>query len=182
MQTKRFEYHYKDVPSLKKDCSIRILFAVLFFAVFIWQSIMCFFQFSNENEITSLSIASTIFVMILSLLMGLISLLFAFRLINSLNNIRRKGKSVQPMTTIFGIDKTSYARLYYIVNFLIVIAMIAVLSCGITMFVLEIIYYSKVSYYLPILFVIALCGFNSVYHINEEIKTVKNVQEFNSIY
>lgn len=181
MQTKRFEYHYKDIPDLKKDCSIRILFSILFFAVFIWQTVMCFFQFADDSQITSALISATVFVMILSLLMGSISLLFAYRSISALNDIRKKGKSVRPMTPIFGIGKMSFARLYYIINFIIVIAMIAVLSCGVTMFILDIIYYSKVSYYLPLLVVVSLSGFNSVYHISQEIKTVKNVQEFTNI-
>ncbi len=182
MLTKKFEYHYKDVPTLRKDTSVRVLFSVLFFIVFFWQTIMCFFMFANEQEITALTIGSTIFVMVFSLIMGLISLLFAVRDVKILNQIRQRGKAIRPLTPVFGIEKNSFAKLYYIINFIIVIAMIAVLSCGITMFVLEIIYYSNVSYYLPILFVISLTGFNCVYHISNEINTVKSVQEFNSIY
>ncbi len=182
MQTKRYEYHYKDVPAIKKDIAVRVVFALLFFAIFFWQITSTLINFRNNGGLSTIELTMSIYVLLMSAVMGLIALLYANKDLKILNQIHRRGKAVRPMTPIFKIDKTSFARLYSVINFIITIAMIAVLACGITMFVLELVYYSTISYYLPLLVLLSLCGLNSVYHIRNEMKIMKNVQEFSRAY
>ena len=109
-------------------------------------------------------------------------MLYAFRSINIINSIKRKGKAVRVVTTLRNNDKGSFIKLYSIITQIIAVVVLLVLVSALTYSILELVYYSSVSFYMPVLFLFAFSGFNSVYHINAEIDLIQNVKEFSSIY
>lgn len=181
MRAKRFEYRHKDIPFLKKDIAFRIVFTFLFFAIFLWQLIIMFYNHS-QGTLTNVMLIVSIFVLVGSLIFTLTAMLYAFRSINIINSIKRKGKAVRVVTTLRNNDKGSFIKLYSIITQIIAVVVLLVLVSALTYSILELVYYSSVSFYMPVLFLFAFSGFNSVYHINAEIDLIQNVKEFSSIY
>ena len=181
MKFKKLEYQHKDIPFLKKDTIYRILFMSLFFVIFIWQLVSMFIYYFN-NTLTSLMLIISICVLLTSLMLTLIGLFYAFKDMNIINQIKHKGKATRVISIISDNKKGSFLRIYNVLSKFICFMMFIVLVCGVTYSVLEIIYYSSITFYMPILILFAISGFNSVYHIKAEMITIQNVQEFNSLY
>lgn len=181
MKAQRFEYQNKDVPMLKKEVFFRMLFMLLFVAIFVWQFVLFVFSYIHGN-LTTIKLLAAIAVLIVALLFAMVSFIYGLRCLNIIQKIALHGNAVRTITIISSARKSSFLRLYLIVTQLIAIAMIVVMACTITYSVLQYVYFTTVSYYLPILFLVAFSGFNSVYHIKQEIKTIQNVNEFNSMF
>lgn len=181
MKTERFEYQNKDLPLLRKDIFMRLLFMGLFMAVFVWAFVNIVVNYMRD-ELSVIKTIVGVVILVISLLFALISLVYAFRSFNTKQKVVLNGNAVKNITIISNIKKNSFLRIYSFVMQLISIVMLMVLACGITYAVLEYVYFTTLSYYLPILFLVSITGFNSVYHIKAEIKTIQNVQEFNSIF
>ena len=181
MKTKRFEYHNKNVPMLKKEIAFRLLFTLLFFVTFIWQFAFILREYSL-GTLTTLKSVVSIIVLIVTLVFTIVTLVYAYRCINVMSSIKLHGKAVRFITILSDNKKGSFLKLYSLMNRFITLVMALALVSGITYSILELIYYSSISFYIPILFFVAISGFNSVYHIKAEIQTIKEVQEYNSIY
>lgn len=182
MNLKRFEYLNKDVPFLKKDIALRLLFALLNFAIFVWQFASLIVNSINKIKISTPMIISTIFVLLVALLFCGLALMYCFKSLKVLSVVKKEGKCISSVEILFNTNKSGFMKLYsFITEALSLICAIVVL-CSIIYGFLEVAYYSSISYYMPVLAIICCCGFYSSYHINTEISIVKNVQMYNSFY
>ena len=181
MKVRSFEYQNKDTPLLKKDAIFRILFALLFFIVFVWQIIFIFRDYSLHT-LTTLKAAVGTIVLIVSILFDLVAFAYAYRAVDTLSKIKLHGHAVRMVTIFSDNKKGSFVRMYDKLTKLIALVMGLALVSGLTYAILEYFYYSSISFYLPILFFIAVSGFNTVYHVTTEIKVMKEVQSYNNIY
>lgn len=181
MKFKKLEYQHKDIPFLKKDTIYRMIFMCLFFIIFIWQLISMFTNYFNDT-LSTLMLVISVCVLLTSLTLTLTGLFYAFKSINIMNQIRHTGKAVRTISVISNNKKGSFLKIFNILSKFIAFVMLIVLVCGVTYSVLEIIYYSSITFYMPILILFAISGFNSVYHIKIEMATIQNVQEYNALY
>ena len=181
MNSKRFEYLNKDVPFLKKDITFRLFFALLYFTIFCWQFTSVIISNINKNFNLGM-IVSSAFVLITCLLFSALSLLYAFKSMKVLSIVRKNGKCVSSVEILFNTDKKGFIKLYSIITEILSIVCSIVLLCSIIYSALQYSYLSSISYYLPLLATICLCGYYSSYHINTEIATVKNVIMYHSAY
>ncbi len=181
MTTRRYEYHNKDIPMIKKDIVFRFIFLALFAFAFAWQFAFILRDFSL-NTLTQTKTLVGIIALLMCLLFVLVALTYAYRGINIINSIKHHGKSVKNVTVVSDTKKGSFVKMYsHLTRFITLIMALALVS-GLTYGILEYIYYSTISFYLPIMLLVTTAGLNSVYHITTEIKIMKEVQEYNSIY
>lgn len=180
MRVRRFEYQSKDTPLLKKDIIFRMLFVLLFTIAFIWQIVFMFRDYATHNLTTTHGIVGSC-VLIISLLFDIVAFVYAYRSINILQKIKIHGHAVKMITVLSDNRKGSFLKLYNLITKLIAIVMSLALVSGLTYGILEYVYYSTISFYLPILFFVAVSGFNTVYHVTAEIRTIKEVQEYYSV-
>lgn len=176
----QFEYQKRDLPFLRKDLAFRIIFSMLFFAIFIWQFTTFLPVVQNEENIVKLVVGSI--VLLSSLLMFFIAFLYVFKDVRTIQTVKKFGRCSSRVQVMFDLKKGSFIRLYRFVTNLITLATSLVLVASITYAILQYNFMTSVSYYMPLLAVICLSGYNSVFHIREEIKIVQNVQAINSIY
>lgn len=181
MNLKKFEYQHKDIPLLKKDIFARFVFAILFLLVAMWQFATLILELA-KGPVSIFMIVSTIFVLMMSIVMSLCGLMYAFKDFRIITNIKKDGKCVSTVQVLYNIDKAGFIRLYQAINFILSLLTTLIIIATATYSFLEIAYYSTISYYLPILFIFCLVGYNSVFHIKYEINTVKLVKTHHSIY
>ncbi len=181
MKNERFEYQNRDIPMLKKDIFFRFLFMLLFIGIFAWQ---LFLLISNylHGTLSPIKTIVSVALLISSLMFSLVSFTYAFRSLNIMQKVILHGTAVKTISVISNAKKNSFLRIYSFVTQLISLVMLVVLCCAVTYNVLEYVYFTTISYYLPVLLFVSAAGFNSVYHIKHEIKTIQNVREFNSIF
>ena len=181
MNSKRFEYTTKDTAHLKKDIAFRSLFASLLLFVFVWQFAMII-KVSLNGSLSIMQICSSILVIICSLLLFLICLMYVFKDFRILAAIKINGKCVSAVQLLIRTNKRSFIWLYNVlIQFLTLITSL-VLICSLVYSILQITYLSTLSFYLPLLFMICISGFNSIYHIKDEIHTQNHVQEYNNAF
>ncbi len=181
MNSKEFEYKSKDKPFLNKDIRMRTLFLCLFSCVFVWQIISIIIEAINSS-LSNWQLISGIFIAVLSLVFVLICLLYINKSLNALRNIKNEGRSISSVLLLAKTDKNSFIRLYQILSNVLALIMLFVLISGITYLILQIVYLSTYSFYLPLLFLLAISGFNSVYHLKYEITILKEVEKYNSYF
>ena len=166
---------------LKKDIFFRLFFMFLFVLVFAWQFVLFVVHF-RRDDISQTQLIATICLLVVSLLFASISLVYAFRSLGIVQKIKLHGNAVKQIPIISNAKSQSFLRLYSVVNLLITLVMIVVLVSAITYSVLQYVYFTTQSYYLPILFFVSFAGFNSVYHLKAELKTIQNVREFKNFF
>ena len=181
MNSKFFEYSSKDKPFLKKDIGMRIVFMSLFSLVFLWQFISIIVC-AVRRTLTNLNLFVGLFACIIMLSFILVCLLYMNKSLVAMKEIKNQGRSVNSVKLLVKSDKNSFIKLYSILSIVLALVMLFVAVCGITYLILQLIYLKTYSFYLPILFFITVCGFNSVYHIRYEITTMKEVEKYNSRY
>ena len=179
MNSKRFEYTHKDIPYLKKDIIHRAFFAVMFLIVFIWQFISMI-QTEITDSLTILEVSSSVLVFINCLLLSFISLLYIFRNFRIIAAIKMNGKCVSAVQMLIKTNKRSFLWLYNLLIQLLTLITSLTLICSATYAVLQATYLSMISYYLPFLVAVCLSGFNSIYHIKDEMHVQNTVQEFHN--
>ena len=176
MNSKKFEYTDRDLSYLKKDIIYRTIFALLFLIVFTWQFIS-FFKASITKSTTTMQIVVAIIVFVCCLMLTFISLLYIFKDFRIISAIKRNGRCVSSVQILIKTNKKSFVWLYsLLIQFLTIITAI-VLICSITYSILQIAYFSTISFYLPFLITICISGFNSIYHIKDEMHIQNTVQE-----
>ncbi len=178
MSQKRYEYNSKDKVMVKKDTAFRIVFLFLFLAIFFWQFILIVTQRDNLDPV---KITISFLVMFTSAMFVLLGMIYIAKNLKILNRIKLRGRAIFNVTVISTGKKNSFLNIYKIVCEIIAFVMLVVLTCGLTYSVLELIYYSTISFYMPLVAIMSLTGFHTVYHINNEISIIKNVREYNSV-
>lgn len=178
MNSKRFEFQHKDIEGLKKDIVFRSIFMFLFIAIFIWQIVMI----AIEKNLVFAHIVIAITVLISSLMLTILSFMYVFKDFRIISAIKTNGKCVSSVQILMKTDKKSFIRLYNILIQLLTLATSLILICSITYSILQATYMSTISFYMPLLLLITMSGYNSIYHIKQEIKTQNTVQQFNSTY
>ena len=181
MKMERFEYQNKDIPMLKKEIFVRFLFMFLFVGVFAWQLVLMVKNYA-DGSLSPIKAILSVMLLISSLMFAIISFSYAFKNLTTMQKIRQHGSYVRAISIISNAKKDSFLKLYFVVTQLISLFMLVVLCCALTYNILEYVYFTTISYYLPILLFVSIAGFNSVYHIKQEIKTIQNVNEFNSMF
>ena len=181
MNLKKFEYTNKDIPFLRRDVTVRLIFSSLFIAVFIWQFISLFVTNATVG-MTTPKIVTSIIVLIVALMMAMVALLYSLKDLKIISAIKKRGTCVSTIDILFSLKKGSFIKLYQIVAWILAIVSLFILLCSLTYSILQFAYFSSISYYLPILVLVCIAGFNSVFHINSEIKTIETVKEYHSYY
>lgn len=178
MISKRFEYLHKDISMLKKDIVLRSLFSVLFLAIFVWQFVMIIVETVNKTMHITKVITSVI-VLISTLLLLLINLVYIFRSFKIISVIKTRGKCVSSVSILFRTNKPSFIKLYSLLMQALTLIISLVLISSITYTILQASYLSFISFYMPILFMVCISGYNSIYHIQTEIETQQKVLVYN---
>ncbi len=181
MNSKLFEYSTKDRPFLKNDIRMRFTFLSLFLIVFAWQLISMFIA-GFKGTLTNTNIFVGIFACLTMLLFGLICLVYLNKSNLAIKRIKNEGKAISSVVLLLKSDKKSFVWFYTMLSNFLAIVMSLVTVCAVTYLVLDLIYNATYSFYMPILFFVTICGFNSVYHIKYEIKTMRDVEKSNSSY
>ena len=90
------------------------------------------------------------------------------------------GKCVSAVQMLIKTNKRSFLWLYNLLIQLLTLITSLTLICSATYAVLQATYLSMISYYLPFLVAVCLSGFNSIYHIKDEMHVQNTVQEFHN--
>lgn len=176
MRSKRFEYFHKDIKQLKKDIAFRVTFSVLFFGVIAWQLITTLLlHFSKTLTQTKLIISAI--VLISALVLFSVTLAYAIKDCRIVKVIKENGRCVSSVSILFSTDKTSFLKFYQGLMTILTVAITLLFIACVTYSILEISFYTKISFYMPLLLMICLAGYNSIYHVKDEILTQNNVQE-----
>lgn len=178
MNSKRFEYSYKDIPSLKKDIFVRSFYALCFLSIFIWQFVDMIVT-AIVSTVSIMQTCSAIIVIASTLLLTFVSLLYAFKDFRIIAAVKMNGRCVSSVQMLITTSKKGFLNLYKSLTQFLTLLTCLILICSITYSILQLAVMSYVSFYLPLLLLICMSGFNSIYHINEEMRTQKNVQEYN---
>jgi len=181
MNQKRFQYQNKDIPFLKKDIKARMFFMVLFGIVFFMQMILLILNVIDGTATLTMAIVSAI-IMLVSLVFSILSLIFAFKDIQAIDVIKKTGFVVSSISLMPSIEKNSFTKLYSTLTYIIAFAMLIALVGIITYSILQFVYFTTVSFYLPLMLLVTVCGFNSAYHIKHEIEIIQTVLNFQTAF
>ena len=181
MKRKNFEYFHKDIKQLKIDITFRFIFTALFIATFAWQIVSMVMEQINGGLSLMQGVVGAI-VLISTMLLSLATFSYAFKDLRIISAIKTRGKCVSTVSILFSTKKTGFVKLYnYLIQFLTLVTSLVLVAC-ITYSVLEVAYLSSISYYMPMLILICVAGYNSIYHVKDEILTQKTVQEQAPLY
>ncbi len=181
MNKKRFEYFHKDIRQLKIDIIVRVIFSILFISCFAWQMALLIIE-SSKAQISQMQTITTTIVLVMSLLLCVTTFLYAFKDFRIIAVIKQQGKCISSVKMLFSTKKTGFVRLYsYLIQFLTLAVTLVLIAC-ITYSILEITILSRISYYMPLLVTICVSGYNSIYHIKDEIRTQQTVTEQQPLY
>ncbi len=175
MHSKKFEYYHRDIAQLKKDIAFRALFCLMFLGAFVWQGVVMILEFSN-SQMSIMKIVASCVTLLCSLLLFIVTLSYAFKDFRIISAIKMQGKCVSSVNILFTTNKKSFIWLYSLLLQIMTLATSLLLVACVTYSILQAAYLSTVSFYLPMLLMICTSGYNSVYHIKDEIRTQKNVQ------
>lgn len=181
MKSKRFEYYVKDIKYLKKDIVIRTIFTVLFLAIFIWQMIALVGVEKSSNASLMQFIVSGI-VLLSSLMLSLVSLAYVFKDFRIISVIKTNGKCISSVMILFKTQKHSFIWLYKLLIQVLTLITTLVFIASVTYSILEISYLSSISFYMPTLILVCFAGFNSIYHIKDEIYIQDILHEQQPLY
>ncbi len=175
MNSRKFEYYHRDIAQLKKDIGFRALFCLMFLGAFVWQSVIMILEISS-SQITVMKIVASCITLLCSLLLFVVTLAYAFKDFRIISAIKMQGKCVSSVNILIATNKKSFIWLYGLLIQILTLATTLLLVACVTYSILQAAYLSTVSFYLPMLLMICASGYNSVYHIKDEIRTQKNVQ------
>lgn len=175
MNRKKFDYFEKDIKPLKKDIFFRCVFAVLILATMVWQSYSFITGYKNGG-LSTLKIIVAGIVIITGAIFFLTLLSFVFKDYRIIGSIKTNGKCTSSVNILFNTDKTSFIKLYEFLMFFLSLSTGLVLVAGVTYSILEVAYFKTISFFMPMLILICLASFSSLYTIKDEIRTQRIVQ------
>ncbi len=175
MSTKKFEYNIKDLPMLKRDMALRLVYFFLFVALCVLQvaTIILF-----ANQFTAIHYVVSCFVCVSSLFFAILCIWYATIDVSSISAIKRTGHQVKSTVMLFGTGKNSWFKVYYVASKVFTVLMVAVALSSITYNILQYIYYKTFSLYIPAILLLLLVSFHSVFHIDSERRVQEYVQEY----
>ena len=182
MNSKQFEYQNRDIPFLKKDVIYRLSFLGLFFAIFIWQFVSLIIKLASKEDVNIVMIVASTFVLLFSLLFCAVSVMYAIKSLKIIGVVRKTGRCVSSVNFVFDTKKTSFVKLYSIINQILSVVTALIFISSLTFTILKAAYTDSISFYMPCLAAICLCGLNSIYHLNSEAKIMDTVQQYNNLY
>lgn len=177
MVSKKFEYTNKDIGYLKRDIVMRAFFTLIFLAIIIWQFVMVIMTAINDSLSTLDYVLSSITI-ITCLLLALISFVYSFKDFRVISTIKMDGRCVSSVPILIKTTRKSFLWLYNLLIQFLTLVTTLVLVASITYSILQYTYFSTISFYMPFLVMICLSGYNSIYHIRDEMNTQKAVQEY----
>ena len=177
MNNKKFEFTDKDIPYLKRDIVVRTIFSVLFISIFVWQFIMMV-QTYTKASLDVLKITSSLIVLICSLMLSFISLMYVFRNFRILTSINEHGRCVSYVQMLIKTNKRSFIWMYGVLIQFLTLVTSLVLICSLTYSILQVAYMSSISFFLPFLLMVCVSGYNSIYHIKDEMHIQNSTQEY----
>jgi len=181
MNRKRFEYYHKDIKQLKIDIVFRIVFSILFMACFVWQMVSTVMA-SMKGPLSIMQIVVSCLVLLTSLSLCFITFIYAFKDFRIIAAIKMNGKCVSSVSILFSIKKASFVKLYsYLIQVLTLAVSLVLIAC-ITYSILQVTILSTISFYMPLLVTICVSGYNSIYHVKDEITTQNTVQQQQPLY
>lgn len=175
MNRKKFDYFEKDIKPLKKDIFLRCVFAVLILATMAWQS-YTFIVGYKDNSLSTLKIIVAGIVVFAGAILFLTLLSFAFKDYRIIGGIKTNGKCTSSVNILFSTEKTSFIKLYEFLMFFLSLSTALVLVACVTYSVLEVAYFKTISFFMPMLVLICLASFSSLYTIKDEVRTQRIVQ------
>lgn len=181
MKTKTFEYFHKDIKQLKIDIIFRIIFSLLFLACFIWQ-IISMILVSINGKLSIIQGISAAFVLVGSLLLCVVTFSYAFKDLRIISAIKLNGKCVSSVNILFKTNKNSFIKLYNLLIQFLTLATTLVLIACVTYSILQITFLSTISFFMPLLLMLCVAGYNAIYHVKDEITTQNTVQEQRPLY
>lgn len=181
MKSKRFEFFKKDLKYVKKDIIFRTIFSFLFLVIFVWQMAAIINKSLSAKLSTTQTIVS-IFVLIFSLLLSLVSLSYIFKDFRIISVVKTNGKCISSVPILFQTKKRSFIWLYNLLLQILTLVISLVLIVCITYSILEFAYFSTISFFMPVLLLICVSGYNSVYHIKDEIYIQNILHEQQPLY
>lgn len=181
MDPKRFQYHNKDIPLLKKDIKARIFFMILFGIVFFSQLFMLVLNVIDKTTTLTMVIVSAV-IMLTALTFSILCLVYSFKNIRAIQVIKKAGFVVTSVIFMPNIQKNSFVRLYSILTSIITIATLVVFTSVVTYSILQYVYFSTISFYLPLMVLLTVIGFNTVYHVKHEIEITQSVLNFQNSF
>lgn len=178
MKNSFYTFQYKDIPYLKKDFKTRLLFSALFLAVFVWQLFSLLLKKEN-NDISILELVICVVVMVATLLFAMVSFSYFVKSFSDCKKVRSKIPAYTSVVNTSKPTKNGFITMYLKVSKIIAVLSAILLLCVVTYSVLTFVYYETVSFYLPLLAVIVISGFNGAYHIESQIYIMQNSQNKN---
>lgn len=173
------EYLNKDVPTLKKDVALRMMFALLFIVAFVWQMVLLL-QMPESSSL--LNIVLTALVLIFCAMYAFTSIMYAINSLKTVQTIKHKGKSINNARFVYNIEKRSFVHLYSFITSMLAILALMFLVSALTYSVFSYVYYKTLSTYIPLIIMFVTWCFNSAYHLKNEIFISQNVNRFNSMF
>lgn len=181
MNSKKFEYMHKDIKQLKKDIVFRVIFSILFLLTFIWQ-IASMVYVSIKGTLTTMQGIVAAIVLISTLLLCVVTFFYAFKDFRIIAAIKMNGSCVSSVQILFKTNKSSFVKLYRLLTQFLTLAVSLVLVASITYSILQVTFMSTISFYMPLLLLICTSGYNSIYQVQDEIRTQETVQEQKPLY
>ena len=181
MKAIKFEYLHKDLGSLKKDITFRTIFSVLFLAILVWQFVIMIMK-SVTSSLTVMEIVFACIVISSTLVLLLATLSYVFKDFRIMSAVKMTGKCVSSVNILFSTKKRSFIWLYNLLIQILTLGTTLILIACITYSILQITFLSTISFYMPFLTMICVSGYNSIYHIKDEIYTQNFISEQQPAY
>lgn len=181
MDFKKFSYSNKDLQLLKNEFFYRLFFMILFSVILVWQVVLLFIETIRHQMQLSFVVASAI-VLIVSLCFICVSLMYALKAKSTINTINSNGRCVSRVQILKSLNKTGFIKLYSTLCKFFALLISLVVVVAITYLVLQTTFDKQISFFYPFLFLCCALGYNTVFHIINEIKTMELVEEYHSLY
>ncbi|MBE7076898.1 MAG: hypothetical protein E7374_03280 [Clostridiales bacterium] len=180
MTTRKFDFHASNIPLLKRDMITRLIFTFLFLGVFFYQFTVLFIDYLHD-KVGLLKISVGIVLLFLSMMFCLLSFLYAYKDMKIMNKVKKNKVHTTNVAILFPPKSQKTAKFYLIVQEILSIIALLGFVWYLTYSILEYAYNHTYTFYLPLIAFIALTGFNTVYHIRNEMKILDQVQEHSNI-
>lgn len=181
MKMKQYVYKSNDIEYLKKDNKISFIYSLIAVFCLILQ-IVCLIKHQQNHQMNVLKIIVAITVISYSIALGIVLIYNLIRNQKIIKNVAKNGHYNTKILLTSDGNKNSFLKLYSLISQVFSILMIIILACGITYSILELIYFANFSYYIPLIILLSSSGFYSGYCTKKELKLIKEVQDYNSIY
>lgn len=175
MGYKKIEYTHKNISQLKSENRYRILFAIFFLLVLTAQIVLFIIE---GQKLSNIKYFIGFFVMISSFLMATTSILYFLKNNRIITQILTEASAVRMSANFLNTDKSYVLKLYAVFNIILTALSSIILLCSLVYTFLEFAYYSNLTFFLPILLLICISGYNTVFHIKYEILTAENVDKY----